>query len=270
VVYKGYNQLYRPVLIKQLLPQHVHDEARVAQFKNEFHFHVNHPNIIASIDCFECNGNWYLVREWIDGTPLHHTINKLKPEVIQHICASVLQALAHLHQHHIFHLDVQPKNIIIGNNGTVYLSDLGLAIHAHSPRQRQPFNIYYCSPEQMLNQVQLIQANTDLYAVGMMLYEMVAKTKPHQHQNPEVLMNLILAAPLQNTHGLSKALFAIINKATSKPRFNLPPTHYSQQQLVGLLEAAQNNRYAHATDFLNALKQLSLSDFKRKAWWKLW
>lgn len=269
-VFKGYDQLYRPVLIKQLLTELSADAEAIKRFSNEFTLRTEHPNLLSANDYFQQDGLHYIIRPWIDGNDLSTRINKLKPKEAVNICVDVLKALMQLHDHNILHLDVQPKNIILAENGRVYLTDLGLAAIKDKPRNRQPFNIYYSAPEQILNQQELVNETSDLFAAGMILLEALSHSKPQNHQNPEILMNLMLAAPLVNNARLKPALFAVIRKATSKPRFNLPPAHYNEEELRALLKTEQANRYQNAEAFINDLLALSDSDLKPVSFFKFW
>ena len=267
--FKGYDTLYRPVLIKQLLPQLTEDSDAITRFRNEYFLRVEHPNMVAAIDYFVQDQQHYIVRKWIGGSDLSTKMYRLKPREAVRICVDVLNALKHLHTRNILHLDVQPKNIIAGDNGQVYLIDLGLAgIKTHV--QKQPFNIYYSAPEQILNKQELINESTDLFAVGMILLELLSRSKPHKHSNPEILMNLMLAAPLVNNSRINMKLFSIIQKATCKPRFNLPPTHYNETQLSDLIKTEQANRYQNADAFINDLLALSEADLRSKPFYKFW
>lgn len=269
-VFKGYDSLYRPVLIKQLLPALNTDADAVKRFSNEYTFRTEHPNLIPAIDYFIHNEQHYLVRKWVDGIDLSSKVHQLKPKEAVRVCIAVLQALNHLHENNILHSDVQPKNIIIGEDGQVYLTDLGLAIRPGRGKQRQPFNIYYSAPEQMLNRQELINTSTDLFAAGMVLFELLNRSKPHKHQNPEILMNLMLAAPLVNNNKIHAKLFSMIQKATSKPRFNLPPAHYTEEELSNLIKTEQANRYQNAGAFINDLLALSETDLRLKPFYQFW
>lgn len=268
-VFKGYDALYRPVLIKQLLQGLNEDNEAVKRFSNEYILKTEHPNLISANDYFIHQGQHYLIRNWVDGKGLSNSMQRIKLREAIRICIDVLRALDHLHDQNILHLDVQPKNIIIGENGQVYLTDLGLAVNKKQV-QRQPFNMFYSAPEQILNRYELVNESTDLFAVGMILLELLSGSKPHQHPNPEILMNLMLAAPLVNHNKINSKLFAIIQKATSKPRFNLPPNHYNETELSELIKTEQANRYQNATAFINDLLALSEADLKPKPFYQFW
>ncbi|MBW7950992.1 MAG: serine/threonine protein kinase [Chitinophagaceae bacterium] len=236
----------------------------ISRFKREAAIQVSHPNLLIVKESFSFQDKQYLVRSWVNGNDLAKHAKKLSSNKIKEIILPLFEALEALHQNKILHMDVQPKNILIGVEGKIWLTDFGLSIFCEEEiSQRQPFSIYYGAPEQILNLSQLFNASTDLYAVGIILYELITGQKPFYHNNPEVLMNLCLASPLPK-HNIPDDWFAFILKLTAKPRFLMPPTHFTKQQLITELLNSQSERFQSANDAANAL--LCLSDFKRK-WW---
>lgn len=269
-VFKGQNQTNQPVLIKLLLPNLAKHIDAINQFKNEFDLAVQHTNIICACDYVVHAGQHHIIRPWVDGVDMSKRLKKHHPKQAIAKVMPLLQALNAMHQQGVLHLDVQPKNVILGKTEEVYLTDLGLARKIGECNTRQPFNIYYSAPEQILNKFELFNTTTDLYAVGMLLLELLTGHKPNTHQNPEVLMNLMLAAPLQNQDGIAEELFEVIKKATAKPRFNLPPNRYTQTELQQQLQEAQIMRYQTAVEFMDALQQLPEHIFAVKPWYKFW
>jgi serine/threonine-protein kinase len=268
-VFKGVDGNNNPIFIKQLLPHLAEDQQAIIYFKQEYIFQLHHPNIIAATDYIVDDGKHYLVRPWIDGNDLSKTAHKLNEKEALFIVVEVLQALTYLHQKGILHLDIQPKNILMGKDGKVYLTDFGLAKRINHAIYKQPFNMYYSSPEQILNHVDLFNTSTDLFAVGVLLYELLLGDRPFTDENPEVLMNIVIAAPIP-VSGLSKIAAEVIEKATAKPRFNLPPTKYTYDELDEQLIEAQKLRYQTAEEFLNAIKKLEGQKLVTRRWWKFW
>ncbi len=268
-VFKGVNESNNPVCIKQLLPHLAHDQQAIIYFKQEYIFQLQHPNIIAASDYIVNDGKHYLVRSWIDGNDLSKTAHKLNEKEALNVIKEVLIALNYLHHKGILHLDIQPKNILIGKDGKVFLSDFGLAKRIDRIIYKQPFNIYYSSPEQILNHFNLFNYSTDLFAVGVLLYELLLGERPFNNENPEVLMNIVIASPLP-TNGLSIDVAVVLEKATAKPRFNLPPTKYTYDELDGQLIVAQKLRYQSAEEFLKAIKTLEGKNLVTRRWWKFW
>jgi serine/threonine-protein kinase len=268
-VFKGVNESNNPVFIKQLLPHLALDQQAIIYFKQEYIFQLHHPNIVSATDYILNDGKHYLVRPWIDGNDLSKTAHKLSEREAVFVVGEVINALVYLHEKGILHLDIQPKNILIGKDGKVFLSDFGLSKRIDHTIYKQPFNIYYSSPEQILNHVHLFNCSTDLFAVGIMLYELLLGEKPFTNENPEVLMNFTLAAPIA-FNGLSKNAAEVIEKATVKPRFKLPPTKYTYDELDEQIMAAQQLRYQTAKAFMHALNNLAGQKLVTKSWWRFW
>ena len=111
--------------------------------------------------------------------------------------------------------------------------------------------------------------STDLFAVGIMLYELLLGQKPFTNENPEVLMNISLAAPIA-LNGLSKNAADVIEKSTAKPRFKLPPTMYTYDELDEQILVAQQLRYQTAKEFMYALNNLEGQKLATRSWWKFW
>jgi serine/threonine protein kinase len=108
-----------------------------------------------------------------------------------------------------------------------------------------------------------------LFALGVLMFELLLGERPFTNENPEVLMNIVIAAPLP-TNGLRKDVAAVLEKATAKPRFNLPPTKYTYDELDDQLIEAQKLRYQAAEEFLNAIKNLEGKNLVTRRWWKIW
>lgn len=262
-VFKGNDANRAPVLVKQLLTS-TPTATEIRRFKNEYAFRVNHPNLLVATEYVVTQNQHYIVRPWVDGTDLSKKLKRYKIADVLQLIIPVLDALEALHQNKVLHLDIQPKNIIVGTDKTVWLTDLGLALkQGETPSTRQPFSIYYAAPEQVLNFPELYTPATDLYAVGMLLVELLMGAKPFEHQNPEVLMNLLLASPLPEVN-LSKPWVDFLLKATHKPRFLLPPTHYEPDELLEQLKEAQLQRFASVAAFKEALLSLPTNE---KKWW---
>jgi serine/threonine-protein kinase len=263
-VFRGVNAQQQPVLVKRISSTQ-HSLTDLRRFKREYDFRVQHPNMLAAIDYVVHEKIHYLVRPWVDGKDLSKQLRKYSYRDCLSIITAVLDALEALHLKRVLHMDIQPKNIIVGSDKHIWLTDLGLAVEwGKVDNYRQPFSLYYAAPEQVLNYTELFQPSTDLYAVGMLLLELLTGTKPYQHQNPELLMNLVLAAPIPQTN-LPKPWVDFITKATAKPRFLVPPTHYEVDELRDELLQVQQQRFQTASTFKEAL--LALPPIQTP-WWK--
>jgi serine/threonine protein kinase/DNA-binding CsgD family transcriptional regulator len=179
-VYKGLDSLLgREVALKVLLP-HVRETTRKRFFQEAMAAaQLNHPNIMAIYDRGEDNGRAYLVIEYVDGDPLSNFIPS-SPETVVMLGAQIALALDYAHERDIIHRDIKPANIKVTKKGQVKIMDLGLALPKEAQRVTAPGMVIgtpaYISPEQA--QGQALDRRTDIYSLGIVLYEMITGQLP--------------------------------------------------------------------------------------------
>ncbi|MBE2281902.1 MAG: protein kinase, partial [Prosthecobacter sp.] len=191
-VYKGMQKaLERPVAIK-ILPPEIDDEdaSFTERFKNEAKImaRLEHPAIVPVYDFGETSdGLLYFVMGFINGTDIHQMIQsqgRLPPEHALAITAHVCDALQYAHSHGVVHRDIKPSNILINMQGQVKVADFGLAKaqdsgqgHALTKTGLAMGTPDYVAPEALMMGVQT-DGRADLYAVGVMLYQMLTGQVP--------------------------------------------------------------------------------------------
>ncbi len=191
-VYKARQiSLDRFVAIK-ILPPGIEDDMGgnfVERFKNEARMmgRMNHPCIVNVYESGEASdGQLYFVMEYVDGTDLQKLIRankRLKPDDALAITAHVCDALQYAHSRGVIHRDIKPANILISEDGSVKIADFGLAkSYAGQSTDLTRANIalgtpYFMAPEALQMDVKL-DARADLYAVGVMLYNMLTGELP--------------------------------------------------------------------------------------------
>jgi serine/threonine protein kinase/formylglycine-generating enzyme required for sulfatase activity len=155
----------------------VRDEARAVAA-------LNHPNIIQIHDLIQLDATQLLiVMECLEGIPLSKRLmqSRLSAEQAVNIGIEIAAALIHAHGHHLVHSDLKPANIFLCNNNSVKLLDFGLAI-AYTPSQIKGTiggTPGYMSPEQSRGESHLIDGRSDIWAFGVVLYEMLAGERPY-------------------------------------------------------------------------------------------
>lgn len=193
-VYKARQiSLDRPVAIKVLPPQVAENEAEyVTRFKNEARTmaKLNHAAIVSVYDFGETNdGLLYIVMEYIDGTDVFkmiHAQKKLPPEHALAITAHVCDALAYAHERGVVHRDIKPANILINMEGAVKVADFGLASMLDPSAAQEGTTMGtpdYVAPEVLIEGA-TVDGRADLYAVGVMLYNMLTGKIPHASSQP--------------------------------------------------------------------------------------
>lgn len=185
----------------------------------------------------------------------------------------VLDALVYLHSKNIIHCDLKPANILIetDNKGNlvnrehpiVKLIDLG---NARTPLNLlidtvQPFSMIYSPPELILQQYDLADAQSDVYQAGLVIYELVSGNLPFTSRHPEALIHQQLSGQLTPHPSIPAGLFDIIQKATAKVSFPLPPSRMSRTDWREYIIAGKKLRYVSATEMKTAIEDF-LSGYK--------
>lgn len=187
VVYEAqHNKLGRRVALKMMHDAFQHDDDLLARFSREAQIvsKLEHPHIVPLYDFDEHEGIPYLIMKFIDGQTLKWHMRKaaLPLEEVVRIGQAVAQALTYAHTHGVLHRDIKPGNVILADDGTVYLTDFGLArVLAQGESSLSAGMIvgtpHYIAPEQASGE-QAVGAAADVYSLGVMLYEMLVGRVP--------------------------------------------------------------------------------------------
>lgn len=189
-VYKARDvRLGREVAVKMLLP-HVKESTRKRFFQEATSAaQLNHPNIMAIYDIDEDNDRNFLVIEYVDGASLANYIPSA-PDVIISLGAQIARALDYAHQRQIIHRDIKPANVQVTPEGQVKIMDLGLALPDNAERVTAHGLIIgtpaYLSPEQA--QGKELDRRTDIYSLGIVLYEMATGQLPFNADDISALL----------------------------------------------------------------------------------
>lgn len=186
VVYKAYDCIDdRIVAIKILKEEFVRNSEFLTRFRNESKAIavLSHPNIVKVIDVSFGDNFQYIVMEYIDGINLKEFLERkgaLKWTDALYFTVQILRALQHAHDKGIVHRDVKPQNIMLLSDGTIKVTDFGIARFARSSQQtltdKAIGSVHYISPEQARGNA--IDEKADLYSVGVMMYEMLTGQLP--------------------------------------------------------------------------------------------
>lgn len=192
VVYKAFdNQENRTVAVKILKEEFISNEEFVRRFKNESKAiaMLSHPNIVKVYDVSFGDLIQYIVMEYIDGITLKEFIERegsLRWKDAVHFTIQILKGLQHAHDKGIVHRDVKPQNIMVLPDGTIKVTDFGIARFARSEQRtitdKAIGSVHYISPEQARGE--RTDEKADIYSVGVMLYEMLTGQLPFQAESP--------------------------------------------------------------------------------------
>ncbi len=231
-VYEGRDRLLaRRVAIKVLLTQYSRDHSFLTRFKREAQSaaSLSHPNIVGVYDTGVQDGTNFIVMEYIEGRTLRDVIRTegpMAPEHVVAVTADVCSALGAAHARGIIHRDIKPANIMITSEGQVKVMDFGIARATASESITQTAAVVgtaqYISPEQA--QATGVDARSDLYSLGVCLYEMLCGRVPFTGNTPvAIAYQHVRDAPpplAQLNPNIPEPLQAIAMKAMAKePEF---------------------------------------------------
>jgi serine/threonine-protein kinase len=191
-VYLAHDQLLnRPVALKALFPEYAREPSFVERFRREAQAaaNLNHPNIVAIYDWGQEDGTYFIVMEYVEGRSLRDLIRSeapLDPNQAAEISAEIASALGFAHRNGVVHRDVKPGNVLLTRSGTVKVTDFGIARAGTSDGLTQTGSVMgtatYFSPEQA--QGLPVDGRSDVYALGVVLYEMLTGVAPFTADSP--------------------------------------------------------------------------------------
>ena len=226
VVYKARcHRLNRLVAIKILKPELAQD----ADFRRRFHDEsqavamLSHANIVSVYDVSRSDGLDYIVMELVDGLTLKQYMQRrgtpLNWREAQHFITQIMRALSHAHGRGIIHRDIKPHNIMVLRDGSVKVTDFGIAQLASAAQntmtQEAIGSVHYISPEQAKGSH--VDCRTDIYSAGVVLYEMLTGRLPFEGDTPVAVaiqhIKSIPVPPCDLNPEVPRALEAITMKA---------------------------------------------------------
>jgi len=246
-VYKAYDSVdAREVAVKILNPVYLADEDMRNRFINEAKAiaSVNHPNIVNIFDYYCDNDLAFIVMEYVAGVTLREYIRRSCPvdvRVALHFVIQILRALQHAHDAGIYHRDIKPENIMVLSNASVKVSDFGIAKLTHGRgieiEENLTFgSVRYMSPEQIQNAD--VDGRTDIYSVGILLYELLTARVPFEADNDAEIVRMQLQdAPVKPS---------LINASVPLAL---------EQIIIHALQKDPMKRFSSAADFLIALNE---------------
>ncbi len=227
-VYLGTDtRLDRTVALKIMHPELANDEDFVRRFVGEARSvaRLSHPNVVAVYDQGADGRTLYLAMEYVPGQTLRALLNergRLAPREALDIMDGALAGLAAAHAAGLVHRDVKPENVLLTEARSVKVADFGLARLLTGASQTKAGMLIgtaaYLAPEQVAGGV--ADARTDVYAAGIMLFELLTGEQPHTGETPLAVaylhVNAVVPAPSRLVPGLPTALDTLVALATSR------------------------------------------------------
>jgi len=234
-----------PVAIKIPHPEIESDPTLFDRFRREEEIgtRIDHPGVMKVLPNPD-RTQVYMVMEWLDGRLLRQIMNDKPPLTLERavkLTISICHALEHIHAEGVVHRDLKPENIMVGTGDSIHLIDFGIAASAGSRRltfahfSQSMGTPDYISPEQVRGKRG--DARSDLYAVGVMLYEMLTGSVPFTGPNPFAVMN-----------------DRLLNQPVPPRQLNPAITPQLQEIIFRALEREPKNRYASAREMARDLE----------------
>lgn len=201
----------KDLVVKKILPHLATDPAFVEMFLNEARYAalLNHPNLVQIFELGEDTGNYFLVMEHVHGHSLRTILRRAKENgtqiplgVVARVLADACEGLHHAHEAKdqrgqpmgLIHRDVSPDNLLVSYSGATKVVDFGIARAANAISSTRPGTfkgkLSYMSPEQFMSKP--IDRRADIYALGIVLYELVTGSVPFRNENDAELIHSVL------------------------------------------------------------------------------
>lgn len=230
-VYQGYEQKNQtPVAIKVMLPEYAQDDSFRRRFLREadLMIHLNHPNIIPVYSYGEWNSFLYIVMQLVRGPSLERILQhrQFSPGAAWQVIRPTSEALGYGHSQQVLHRDMKPGNILIepsGDGNHVYLCDFGLGKRPGLDQTLTASGISVGTSEYMAPEVAMgnpADRRSDLYSLGVMIYELLLGRLPFQERNPQMTALAHVDQPVPRPRSLNPQfparLEAMLLQALSK------------------------------------------------------
>lgn len=219
--------LQRNVAIKVLRGDLSDDELFIKRFRREAlaATALNHPNIVQIFDIGEENGKYFIVMEYVEGITLKQLLLKRKRLTISEVVDIIKQTtlgIAHAHSKQIIHRDIKPHNILIQKDGTVKITDFGIAVTLNSTLLTQTNSIlgsvHYLPPEQISGDVANVRS--DIYSIGILMYELLTGELPYNGDSAVTIALMHVRDKFPSARkkdsAISQSLENVIIRATAK------------------------------------------------------
>jgi serine/threonine protein kinase len=236
-----------PVAIKVLYKEITSNLSAIERERQSAGIRIDNRNLIKMLDFAEQNGIYHIVSELVEGKTLHNYMQELQeqkkriePSAALKVINQVMDGLMALHNNQppVIHRDIDPSNIMLCPDGTAKIMDFGIARISDGKRKSltgmgtvigKP---HYSPPEQIRGESDKINQTTDIYALGITIYEILTGNPPFNATNEYDVMKMQIEKPLPYHPNIPMPVFRVIQKATEKK---------------------QEKRYATVRDFRNEL-----------------
>jgi serine/threonine protein kinase len=240
------------------------NKAGFERLTNERTFDFQIKGLPSIIDFFESENECILVRNFEEGITLTEfwksVAKKDRLTVLIQLLQKMERIFSDLKTSEVVHCDIKPSNILVKKTEDdleIVLIDFGLAIRTVEPENRKIlFPLGFAAPELLLNELELVDQRTDLFALGITCWNLFTGELPLTHPNPSIFTNLQLTHPLPDHSSLPKGLYPILKKMTNKHVFRTAPNLMTAEERKMALKEGLLGRYDTLSEVLIDLHNL--------------
>src|ERR1044072_884410 len=243
--------LQRRVALKVLHKRFAQDREFVERFRREAEAAagLQHPNVVAVFDRGDVDGTYYIAMQLLEGRSLKELIDAgLSPEQAVGLIRQVLEAAGFAHRHGVVHRDLKPQNVIVDDEGKATVTDFGIALAGVSEITQAGSVMgtpHYLSPEQA--QGHSVTAVSDLYSVGVMLYEALAGRVPFEADSAVAIAMKQVSHTPQRPSSIAPAVSPALDAVTMRALEKDPGRRFqSAEAFIAALDAAMRDPAAAA------------------------
>lgn len=252
-------RLGRKVALKVLFPHMAEDRKVVNRFEQEARNSalISHPNVVQVLDQGQTRETAYLVMEYVPGATLRTLLKKgpMTPRLALTYLEAILAGLGAAHRAGLVHRDIKPENVLVSRDGSIKLADFGLARAAthHSGTSTLMGTVAYISPELLSGEGS--DERADIYATGILLYEMLTGVQPYTGDSPVRVafqhVNSTVPNPSQYVPGLAAGLDDLVTTATEPKMVGRPK---NADGFLTLVRAVREELTEEQLDFDGAIR----------------
>lgn len=238
----------------------------VELLREEALLNFDFPGLPKTLAFAENQKDVVLIRNYQNGITLNQCWKKVRSrhriEFLTRFIEKLIPIFNCLEMHNVVHCDIKPTNILIEtteDDFNVSLIDFGMSIRKGEPCTRKTlFALGYSAPELILNKIGLVNTTTDIFSLGITIWQLYTGRLPLLHANPGIMTNLQITHPLPNDRSIPVVLFPILEKMCNKHSFQLPPNQMDPVEVDYFLKIAMQNRYQHLSEVLEDLKEVKI------------
>ncbi|TWU64964.1 MULTISPECIES: serine/threonine-protein kinase [Crateriforma] len=269
MVFLGEHQIMKRLMALKILPsEQLADERRIQRFKDEARAsaQLDHPNIVRAYDCAEAGGKVYIVMEYVDGADLQQAVARDGVMPVATAIDAVRQAaegLSHAHARGIIHRDIKPSNLMLGRDGVVKVSDMGLARigfdfdDGGKSSKRLTGTADYVAPEQAIDS-RSIDSRADIYSLGCTFYFLLTGRPPFSGSSLQQRLAKHQTAPVPDVRSVRDdcpvAVADLVKRMMAKRPSDRPPS------MSDLLVQLKQIRGVPTTDQTGSLRSFAHPD----------